>query len=973
MTTLLQTLLIRTLPEQTDSILLEYFQTILPALEEHFGNASGLGGSFISHQKHFERQGYDIERAQKIAQSFAKKGDQTLAAHILNALLTTWNVMQELDVFPNAIEQRLLCLGITLHDYDKHCHAQDIVAPNPDNVQEIINICLRLGERLNFDGFWLDWRNYIAEISYLAQNTHGKQHTNLISSNWSNAGYPFTIKERKLDYPLRHLLTFGDIAVHLTSPHDLVSSTMGDRLRDLLSRLSIEKRLVYHHLRDTTGILSNAIHNVTLRTVQKLNWKPLLFFAQGVIYLAPQESEIPERDEIKQIVWQGISEELGKKMSAGDVGFKRDGKGLKVSPQTSELLTAADIVRILPQVISVKVNNAKSPATPKRLEKLELSDAERERLNEVADLRCDRLAELLGLVQKEIFLLPEPFIEWVLKDLELTSVIALEETQVQSGGVNYGWYRVAAHYIANHATWDLEEFQEFLQGFGDRLATWAEEEGYFAKHQSPTRQIFEDYLDRYLEIQGWKSDHQAFIQELKNYINAKTKKSKQPICSLSSGEFPSEDQMDSVVLFKPQQYSNKNALGGGQIKRGISKIWSLEMLLRQAFWSATAGKFEDQQPIFIYLYPAYVYAPQVVEGIRELVHGIASINLWDVRKHWVNNKMNLASLKSLPWLNEDVELGTNSQLKYTKEDLPFLATVYTTSREKTDTDAWVKPAFLALLLPYLLGVKAIATRSMVPLYRSDQDFRESIHLDGVAGFWSLLGISTDLRVEDIAPALNKLLAIYTLHLAARSSPPKARWQDLPKTVQEVMTDVLNVFALAEQGLRREKRDRPYDSEITEYWQFAEIFSQGNIVMTEKLKLTKRLVEEYRKFYQVRTSDSSHAILLPLSKALEQILSVPDDWDEEELILQGSGQLQAALDRQEVYTRPIIKDKSVAYETRQLQELEAIQTFMTTCVRELFGEMCKGDRAILQEQRNRIKSGAEFAYRLLALETQQNQN
>lgn len=165
MTTLLQTLLIRTLPEQTDSILLEYFQTILPALEEHFGNASGLGGSFISHQKHFERQGYDIERAQKIAQSFAKKGDQTLAAHILNALLTTWNVMQELDVFPNAIEQRLLCLGITLHDYDKHCHAQDIVAPNPDNVQEIINICLRLGERLNFDGFWLDWRNYIAEIS----------------------------------------------------------------------------------------------------------------------------------------------------------------------------------------------------------------------------------------------------------------------------------------------------------------------------------------------------------------------------------------------------------------------------------------------------------------------------------------------------------------------------------------------------------------------------------------------------------------------------------------------------------------------------------------------------------------------------------------------------------------------------------------------------------------------------------------
>lgn len=73
MTTLLQTLLIRTLSEQKDYILLEYFQTILPALEEHFGNTSGLGGSFISHQKHFGTQGYDTEKAKKMAQGFAKK------------------------------------------------------------------------------------------------------------------------------------------------------------------------------------------------------------------------------------------------------------------------------------------------------------------------------------------------------------------------------------------------------------------------------------------------------------------------------------------------------------------------------------------------------------------------------------------------------------------------------------------------------------------------------------------------------------------------------------------------------------------------------------------------------------------------------------------------------------------------------------------------------------------------------------
>jgi CRISPR-associated protein Csc3 len=81
-------------------------------------------------------------------------------------------------------------------------------------------------------------------------------------------------------------------------------------------------------------------------------------------------------------------------------------------------------------------------------------------------------------------------------------------------------------------------------------------------------------------------------------------------------------------------------------------------------------------------------------------------------------------------------------------------------------------------------------------------------------------------------------------------------------------------------------------------------------------------------------------------------------------------LKDALDRQEIYKRPLLLDKSIDYEVRQLQEIEAIQTFMTTCVKQVLGEMCKGDRALLQEQRNRIKAGVEFAYRQLALQEKQ---
>ncbi|MFM6366720.1 MAG: type I-D CRISPR-associated protein Cas10d/Csc3, partial [Dolichospermum sp.] len=246
-----------------------------------------------------------------------------------------------------------------------------------------------------------------------------------------------------------------------------------------------------------------------------------------------------------------------------------------------------------------------------------------------------------------------------------------------------------------------------------------------------------------------------FTQELTAYTQAKI--TNQPICSLSSGEATAEEQLDTVVLFKPQQYSNKNALGGGRIKRGISKIWSLEMLLRQAFWNAPPGKLEEQQPVFLYIFPAYVYSPQVAKAVRVLVKEFKRINLWDVRKHWLDAGMRYQGLQNLPWReDDDLQPGRFKKTKnYSVTDLPFMAMTYTTTRGKTITDAWVEPIFLALSLPLLLGVKVVATSSPDPVYASDQEFLESAVLDGAAGFWQLFGTPQNLRIQDLSPALNR--------------------------------------------------------------------------------------------------------------------------------------------------------------------------------------------------------------------------
>ncbi|MFM6036339.1 MAG: type I-D CRISPR-associated protein Cas10d/Csc3, partial [Sphaerospermopsis kisseleviana] len=211
------------------------------------------------------------------------------------------------------------------------------------------------------------------------------------------------------------------------------------------------------------------------------------------------------------------------------------------------------------------------------------------------------------------------------------------------------------------------------------------------------------------------------------------------------------------------------------------------------------------------------------------------------------------------------------------------------------------------------------------------------------------------------------------HLDNRSKKPDARWQALTGTVRDLVTDVLNIFAISDQGFRNSKKE-PGNNDVKRIWNYAQIWVKGDKQMQEKLKLIERIVQEYRQFYQVNVGESSHSILLPISKALEVILTVPNHLETDDIILQGAGQLYDALERQEAFKRPLLMNKTVEYSERKNQELMAIRQFMTTCVNDLFLGLYKGDRALLQENRNRIKSGAEFAYRWLALQsknTEQN--
>ena len=1001
MATLLQTLIIETLPEDTDSILRSFIDTLLPAIEREFAFTYAMGGDEADHYRRLVPRLGEL-KAKEVAQSRASKPDQSLLVHVLNALLTAWNLSKYLPqhLQLTEIEKRLLCLGMTLHDYGKHLYGQDEEVPHAYQVPEILAVCEKLGDVLGFQNFWADWKEYLLEIAYLAQNTQFNVGSNAIPANWESDEEEFTLDDRRLDCPLRHLLAFGDVAVHMNDPADVVTTTKGDRLRDHLDFLGIPKKLVYHRLRDCRGLLTNQIHNAIVSFARESDWKPILYFAQGVVYLSPKSYTSLNLEQIKQSVWNQISNFLGNKILNGDAGFKRGNVGLTMAPETQELLlsllTPSEIIRQLPRVIAIMIGNINDPATRKRLGKLVekgvITQPEFNNLAQYGDNRADRLAEFVLLIQGQFFKGSIDYVSKILTLLDLHNHVSVEQAKFEDG-VKYGWYYTAACYIKINSELSDLDLLEKIDQLADQIVVWAEENSLLPKQSSKIEIAFGEYIDRYLEVVDCGTQNLSFNEELLRY--SETKPRNKPICSLSSGEFTAESQHQSVVLFQPQLYSNKNKLGGKRFLRGISTIWFLEMLFRKILWTIQTGKtirtgkdFENQKPVFLYIFPSYVYSPQTAAAVRSLLKRIKSISLLDICDQWLSSEIQCQCLQNLPWLVEgEPEEGRfgDKEDKYSQPDLPFMAAVLLTPKfsKPTTTEAWIEPTFFALALSALLGVKTVASSSPEPLYTSDNDFFESVILDAPAGFWTLLGLPTALRLQDLPSAINRLLVAYSLYL-------DIPWKDLNYIVRAIVSNVLNIFVIGNQKQRNKKASKSKASksktnfsleEIQHYWHYAQLWSQGDLTMQQQLKLIESLTQQYREFYQVRHKrffsgkSSSHELLLPLSTALDVILKNPVGVHPEDVVLQGSGQLFDVIERkrrqgdENVY-RPL--------RTQSNKELEAIRSFMETCVYHLLGNpetkegFCKGDRALLQENRNRIKSGAEFAYRWLTLQDKQTQ-
>ncbi len=949
-----------------DPVLGEFVETIAPALLEHFATVPALGGSDAPRPAPaFEvppklRRYTDVE----LARFGAANPDQSLATHILNGIFAGMTLAEKLPAAKvlTMAEKRLWVLGFIVHDYTKYFGLQ-VPASELPVIRQLI---IRLGEQLNFEAFVPNWQHLLDDVVWLAQNTQKREGANLNGRDYPNVRtHPRRIEN------LRMLASYADVLVHVQSPSEVVFSApnhkTAENLRETLMILfgaEHAPRLAYHKLSDVRGLLSNLINNALLETLRAQQYEPYLFFPNGVVYFA-RAGQPPQMDAgaLLEQVWQRAAEVL---TSDEEIGIKRDGKGLKVAPALYELVDVAGLLRVGEQA-AMRIKNSSA------VERVGEARAAREKW--ITDVRVDRLAEFLIFVKRrvfgEMFSRAEGVTEMLLDALGLRAQVEPSETERQSGGVLLGWWDVAARYLGAHRELDGEnELPDLLAHLSTRALEFIHAQNLETEQSGAMRAAFLDYARRSIEVDGQplSETRESFGQELELYLERKARN--KPLCSLCSSPYEAMEQPETGVLFKPQQYSNKTPLGSTMVKRGICPICTIEMMLRLVQQGAPGKAFQDQKPIYLWLYPTYFFTTETASVVRSYVNELEDLNMFALLNHLRRKGFTLASLLTYDGFikgDEATHSYTLIRQRYSENDHAalFSFALRPLGKSPTETDAWIVPALYGLVLPLLLDLKVVVTPSFVPIYGTGADFKETAVLDAPHTFTRHVLRHERFRVDELMGALHKLLELYDLHVDVLAEATNLHWGQLNAVAKDVATDPNYVFAYFE----RKERDSQKQSGVglQTVKRYMEIYE--TLGGDAQMGMIGALVDAYAQFYRARFKklDSAYAVLKPLATAIDIAVASDPKIATDDLVLHIAGALGDLMERvrgkQAEGFDPIMyaSNSDLGKQERLALSRERQLQFAQLFVEQAFLRDCAGDRALLRERANRMRSAARFYY------------
>lgn len=911
-----------------DSVLYDLAHLVVAKMFAQLAGCTAKGGMFY------------LQRKAEGAKSDRARYDQSLISHLLNGLLPVTFLIRELRQFDNNTSRYLddeayafFVAGYLMHDWEKFPGVRTRLEslkgkgfkPDPIRDKELVHeVFLEWLQKIGLDEFFEKRgigliTDHLDTLIWIAYNTQDKHDTYR-----PTIGFDLTLNQRVCVLCATLTKLSDKFASIVKKPSDVSTES----IRFLLNRLSDERlQFAYHTISEVRGVLANIINNAVIDAHKLQSWKPFLFFPNGTAYIGSVDAGIIESHGIPESVIKKLRELCAEKLFKRQVGFDRGGTGLKFADYYWQFFDIPNFILFSAEAAPKQIHEGKKPASFKRSESL-IKYKQKEILPDNVnvefsdDWRIDLLAEYCDLIERKLwreywstYKTPEPFnlaqiilealnIEHLKNDYDL---VRQAETKGKAGGVPLAWYFVSASFfaISSNKGKDTEQMRDLVMRISNLLAEKIEVNAAYINSKSKHADGWKDlkqYIKTVVSISqiDQQFDRASLNIELKRYENAKLARSVKP-CALCSSSFEIQEQMESGVLFAPQVYTNKQILFSSQAKRNICSICSTEMMLRQILMNRTrskGGDFEDSKYRYLYIYPSYYFTPETNSFLRRCYNKLAAANFeYGIRKYLIDRKnlttdLSIEKFQSLDTflINESLNIDDDRNLKLEYPDdeaLSFYFIGIKPGRDATDTESWVMPAFLSLVLPFVFDAKIVSSESSIPIFKSGEEFAETVFIDAPHPFVTLLIGDHRLRLDEIAsdtkpdfdlvdwkgPLLQRLTAAYLIHLDAngRSKNGKfdANWGALIEVVRDIATSPLYVFHYFNKWFRQQtKIDTPPINKVRQYLKLYTYFDPKG----EKMSHPRKLTELYRNFYRAKSYFAkSNAILKPIDVAADALL------------------------------------------------------------------------------------------------------
>lgn len=863
------------------------------------------------------------------------------------------------------------------------------------------------------------WQSYLNDIVWVSHNAGDGRDADLGLESRGLRDYQLDGRTRGV---LSNLVKLSDrFASVVKHPSDVEKGSIPDIIGNLSNH---QFKFSYHTLSDNRGVLTNILNNALMEAHPSEFYTPLLYLPDGVVYLVTADAPAIKTDDIPEQVIAKIKSFCADKLKLKQTGFSRDGKGFKFAEYYWLFFDTIQLMEVSIGAACRLIPSTKTSSAKKRSDSLAAFQKEGDlpetlNVNFTDDYRIDRLAEFGDILCRGIWnAWRDRFNNWQkqqakanrknLPDLDLTQKLAEHlslsdeipalkaiQSLKKTGGVPLDWYYLAAKYLQRNLGLDEAKIREKMAEMVNHAASliqpiiqeftipdgWNDLRTYVSQVISlPTGAVVAPEAD-------------SFLVELTRYNAAKiTGRGRENVCAMSSSSYTVTEQMESATLFAPQVYSNRQILFNAQAaKRQICSIWSIEIMLRQILMNqtnATGGDFEGRKYRYLYLYPTYFFTPETNKFLQKAYTWIARTRFdADIRKHLIAEeqvaKFEIKDYQQVDTLliqeNLQPEDDRTFKLSYPlNQPLTFFFLALPPGKDATDTESWVMPAWLALALPLILDVKAVASESPVPPFISGADFEKTALLDGAHQAIRSLIKENEYRLDSILPRpsnqpqfspLNALSAAYCIHLEVnRKKDGNPDWGKLAALARDLETDPLYVFHYLNKWLRKQERDSVPIAKIRLYFNLYYYFDSKGDAVNQLRELTKL----YRRFYRAKSQYAkANAVLKPIDDAAEVILKIDkalacDTESLTDVVAARLSKLMNNVRRRAAEGKPtlILVDGKWKPALTSEEERQAIYEFAEYFVKKIFEETFRSDRARLAgTQLNLIRDTCEYLYRL----------